>query len=232
MKFFAIAPVRYTNLVKHLNDHLVVSSVLSDHPETIEFYKHLPEDAYIILDNGAWEHNLSFTDELLDLAKEINTDEIIMPDSLGNGEETYKLIQEFRGILTNWEIRKYTLNGVIQGNDVKECINCYLDIKNVCDVVSLPKHLEDERLELLDMINFDEAVHFLGINGVDDLQYLAAHKEKIRSFDTAWPFKCAKANQDIFITMRLPKFDFEMTGDEQFVKQAKENIAKLIKYVR
>ncbi len=90
MQFAHIAPTAYLkplNLDKY-PCHLLLAHLLESDAEYLKFYQSLPEDAIVIQDNSAFElyrRGLPMFDgdKLLDLAKKINADYIVMPDYPG-----------------------------------------------------------------------------------------------------------------------------------------------------
>lgn len=97
--------------------------------------------AYTILDNGAAENELIPNDEYVKLALEMNVDEIIVPDVIGDFEKSIIMLYEFLGKY-GWGLHKndIKIQAVIQGKNQKEYEE-YYDIllgEPTVDVIGIP----------------------------------------------------------------------------------------------
>lgn len=100
MKFALITGPSGFDLVREMNlgYHLVLAQYCIQNKAYLEFYAELHKlGHFIILDNGAAEMSRSIDfSQVLDVAEDLDPDEIIMPDVLGDCEETIRLFAEYR----------------------------------------------------------------------------------------------------------------------------------------
>ncbi len=89
----------------------------------IEFYRHRAPGRYLILDNGAWEGELISVADVIDVARRMRADEIILPDAIGDADCTIELAA------TAYEQARHRLPGVAlqvvpHGRTIGEYVDC------------------------------------------------------------------------------------------------------------
>jgi len=167
---------------------------------------------YIILDNGAYEGELLDLKSLLELAKSVNANEIVLPDVF---QDANKTVQSYKQILVTKELPdncKYML--VPQGKNLAEWFTCFEQINNIWDkskyewVLGIPKWLAKDdpgvRAEILTVLGyrgFKQPIHLLGCNGMPEIRkivdVLKRRVAKVRSIDTSYPIKLAQAGKKL-----------------------------------
>lgn len=186
---------------------------------------------YLIMDNGAAEGELLTHGQLRSMALGLMVNEIVVPDVLGNMDDTLALVKDFFrfGVDTRF---KYM--GVVQGKTYDECCACieaYYDTFGEITVLGLPRHLittcdkDDIRSELALYIRRRHPgyqVHLLGTNPeyireLRDKQE-AFHVAGVRGVDTSAPFNYAYYAKSIIegdVAQRPDKyFDVVVNGEQ------------------
>jgi hypothetical protein len=169
-------------------------------------------DKYVILDNGAAEQSPYETKALLAIAKQFMVDEMVVPDVMGDWNETVTAASLFaREWLNYWQRglgnKPWKLGFVAQGKTAEEAIMCAISmythplVGKLMDVVYVPRLLlsvnnHTARLRVAQHLhNFFRAqgvpmdIHFLGASTVWPAEVLhAADSGYVRSLDTSMPF--------------------------------------------
>jgi len=198
MQICVISPIKHLELDTG-SIHMVIPQLLEIEPY-YDFYANRSD--YVILDNGAVEFGAMGNEELIELAKEIKANEIVMPDRLCNGLETFNLSFDFYCVLSKSERKQFKIMAVPQGKDLIDFVNCYTRLKSLNpDVIGLnhwfdstgeSRTLIQKRLDV-DMFNSFE-VHLLGLTNAGELN---RSSPKVRSCDTSYAFKMAYQNRVI-----------------------------------
>lgn len=143
MKYAPIVPPSgFGTLARYrLGYHFALGQELVRDPVYRANYKLLASNGvFIIVDNGAAEHDVPPFGEVVAVADEIGADEIIMPDVLRDKEATLDVFVEH---LDAVPARKRMI--VPQGKDWQEwetCLHAMIDICSRFSSIGLPKHLE------------------------------------------------------------------------------------------
>ena len=125
--------------------HMYLTHMVEKYPQ----YANTARDArgYKILDNSLIELGGAVDlERVLNAAKVINADEIILPDAFQDGPATVKAVRESLQYLTDkWPNRDwpFKLMAVAQGRDAKEWYECYQELLKTpdVDVIGIPKVL-------------------------------------------------------------------------------------------
>ncbi|MFW6121062.1 MAG: hypothetical protein ACOC80_09225 [Petrotogales bacterium] len=189
--YYIIPPFPDLQHYEYYPYHMVIGPLLKDYPEYIDFYK----DKTTIIDNGEYEGMRCDIEQLLDIADKIDADEVVLPDEIGNKQETLELVNEVLPKVTTYD---FDYMGVAQGNDVYEVIECAKKLYYVLevDIVALPVHVSKMesgyrgRGAVMDFLDFE--VHFLGLYNPRELTFTYP-----RSIDTSYPFKIAQSNMEL-----------------------------------
>ncbi len=210
----------------------------------IEFYK--KQKKYKIVDCGAAEHETVKPEILLDVARELDANEIIVPDKLCVGWRSTLMAKNFFETLSHDEAKKYTFQLVGQGKTPEQYMtnvnnvlnhdlcppNVILGISKFSSVMSFGnrvrcvKHLIDNGIK--------NEMHLLGTT--DDLAEIVKLKDiaQIRSNDSCIAILAAteglKFTKDNLSTLKRPVttnkyFDIQMS--EEQILLAKENMKVL-----
>lgn len=233
MDYYTIAPLNYLRLVEQEPRHLVEACFLEG--KILDFYAKLGKrkDTRIIIDNGTGVNKQPLkNDTLLDLAHEINANEIVIPDHWNDGALTVEAAETFVDSLSDIELRRWSLMGVPHGRTIREWFGCYESLLQIANVIGLAYREWNDRSGLirchyswdLDDFKFVE-FHLLGLWNARELLYAGP---RVRSFDTSLPFRLAQKRvlleRD---TLDIDPLDWDMELDEYQQSQASFNLGKI-----
>lgn len=211
MKTATILPQNYLELTKDKDYHMVLAHLINEpgYEEYTAFYKRIGQDPnkFLIMDTGLIEGNARPVDELVDKAKFIGADEMVLNDIFENHDETLRESHEALEYIesTGLKIRKMA---VPQGLDVHDWIECAKEMLTwPVDTIGIPKVLSRDggmhaRLYAIEAIQpylGDKEIHLLGCwDSPIELQvienYVRAGKIKpVRGVDSAIPYVYAHA---------------------------------------
>jgi hypothetical protein len=193
MKIASIVPInnsskafegKYSMILAPLADHFVYAAAKK------------PLGNFTIVDNGAYEDGKPVDImQLVKAAASVDGDEIILPDVLGDKDNTvYLTTKAIDTLASNGLINRFRLMAVCQGSTIKEFEQCFklFDSNPYIDTIGIPKIAGELRLDGragLEYIWRDtkKAIHLLGCNKnlMEFKQF--AHPDKIRSADTCIP---------------------------------------------
>lgn len=189
--------------------HLVLPNIFKESKEYRDFYiKQAKIGDFITLDNGAYELGYPIDpDELLEIAEDLNTDEIVAPDVILNYEKTIELTEKFLEKVRDKFSGK--IGAVAQGSNFEEIKKCYLrfldderidtmmlpfdvrfEVPNALKSFSFTKQRAFNRVSLVNHLlplRKSKPIHLLGLSDGVELKYQGAHPE-IRSNDSSSAF--------------------------------------------
>ena len=145
MYLINIFPLGNICLESNQRMHMFLTHMVEKYPAYTEAARNAP--GYKILDNSLIELGGAVDlERVLNAAKVINADEIILPDVFQDGPATVKAVRESLQYLTDkWTNRDWPFNlmAVAQGKDEKEWYECYQELLNMpdVDVIGVPKVL-------------------------------------------------------------------------------------------
>lgn len=192
MKLASIVPVSY---MEHTcdYDYAMLLAHLSEHyPENVIQNRH----CYKIMDNSLIEcGNAMSIDDVIAAAERCQADEVILPDVLNNGVQTFlNIMSALRKLHKMDKIKTFRWMAVCQGktlNDFEMCFSTLCDTPEI-HCIGIPKvasrffDIGRPGLEYL-WQNCSKEIHLLGVakNLIELTQY--KHPAKIRSVDTCIP---------------------------------------------
>jgi hypothetical protein len=198
VKAALIPPKGYALTAMRSDVHLVLAQ-LTD-VGYVDVYSDLPDDHYMILDNGAAEGGSVSDEKLLDVAAKYGADEIVVPDVMKDYKATLERKEAFfkTARLTGTGVK---FMAVVQGQkleELRQCVDDYIDDDRV-DVIGIPRHLITTlsdpyaRARLLTYIEGrygGAQVHLLGTNPAwpSEIQLLAQECTWVRSCDSGMPY--------------------------------------------
>ena len=183
-----------------------IQMVLAQHviPENEEYiYNLMQSDMYKIIDNGAHENCQVTTDELLDRAKMINADTIIVPDIVYEGIKTVTACNDFFHTLSDSDKKRFNWMVVPQGKTKREWMHCMKELHDMqhsthigLSRLSIPKcfggkTLFESRAMCLSYTNklISKPIHLLGLTDPNEVAYYTRiGYTGIESVDTSIPF--------------------------------------------
>ncbi len=167
----------------------------------LHFYQTRTDDNFVILDNGVAEGYEFGAKYLLTLASDIAVSEIVIPDTMGDADDTLAKAQYF----ARYAEPDYQYMFVLQGRDVQEVMFCLNNLDNgamfsYVTTIGIPRHLhnidKNFRINLTEHLikeafNDKFEIHFLGgspwmreaVVLAETVQYV----ENFRGIDTSMP---------------------------------------------
>jgi hypothetical protein len=159
---------------------------------------------YTILDNGEAEGARVSAKELFEAAQLIGASEIVLPDVIGEVDDTTK---RTRGFLVRYEeeLGPYNLMGVAQGKneaELQKCIEYYSKYAAIT-TIGIPRHIirrMDKSTARVDLANWIKAefenrftIHLLGVDPyrLREIAWAAKYASHVRSIDSSLPFNYA-----------------------------------------
>ena len=195
----------------------------------LSFYQTRSEDGdFIILDNGAAEGFAYGAKHLFTLAEEVNATEIVIPDTLGDANDTLAQAQSF----ARYARPDYQYMFVLQGKTMEEVLFCLraLDNGNMFSYVTtigIPRHLSDiskhMRVTLAEFMveeHFNDKfdIHFLGANEWISEVFMLAEVTKdvdgFRGIDTSLPIYMGLEGFDLNMPYVKRPVDFFTRSDD------------------
>jgi hypothetical protein len=193
-----IPPPKELNLdLPETGFHLLLPHLFQQ--EAYQKYCHSCE-GWKVLDNGEAEGILRpEIYRLHSLYTEYEFDEVVIPDTIGNLEETLVQLAKFEF----WAHLFHKRMGVVQGANWEEVIIC-MDVMRTCpyvDTIAIPRHLcktlndKYARVKIVTMLNHpasetDKPIHALGSSAWAE-EVKAFSVRNVRSMDTSLPFNYA-----------------------------------------
>lgn len=218
MQLGFIVPIKYLDTFASQSDfHLILPHILETNEKYLNFYREKSRRGdFIIVDNSVFELGKSYPDEkLLRLASEVEADEIIVPEIIGDFQKSLKKAEQF---LRDPQIpRDFSISITVQGNSFdemkqhyKEILKrfSYLDTISIpfaidCDIPGAPKVKSKtlqrvinrtsfiDRLLEKGIIDYTKKHHLLGLSDGVELKHYSSSPERyrfIRSNDSSSAF--------------------------------------------
>lgn len=187
-----------------LSYHLVLAQYVLEGFKYGEYYRTRHDSGdFIMLDNGAAEEGTLSIEKLLEAAKMVHADEIVLPDVMGDSTATITATMNPE-VLAAIPPRRRAV--VPQGNSIDEwftCANCFVDELEFA-TMCVPKHLERFEggrirvLELIEKLHWNDYynIHLLGVWGdpYREPKHLNIVAPWARGIDTAAPLALAQNN--------------------------------------
>lgn len=214
---------------------LLLSQFVQHGNRYTKYWGHQKLNIYKILDNGAAEGQQVNDNTLISSAQVVNADEIIIPDTLYDGDGTYNRAKAFISTLSPVEKKQFKFMAVVQGKSKDEWMECWNKLKSIPEVdyiglskLSVPRCFEYDpsfnpnfpimwsRLKCTSMMKdkyvVKKPLHLLGLDNPLELQYQNKH-DFVRSNDSCLAISEAlhdiKFDEEIgMVTKRHNDFNF------------------------
>ena len=228
MRVAHITTINTLTIANSYNDILFCLAPYCKNKKYKQFFKSIQK--FIIIDNGVAENILISDKKLVGLAIEIKANEIIIPDIIGNYEETKnkreKFLNKYYQILKKNKIK---IQSVIQGDTIEEYEQCLAEVNKDTriDVIGVPFRINYckfknktknencmlNRIYFLNTHNFYKPVHCLGCNLLQELKRLQ-NFNGIRSIDSKLVARYSKALRYLnFNDKNKPKVKLYITDE-------------------
>lgn len=217
MKLALIPPYDLLQYTEESNYQLMLPQCVEESERYANHYHKLCQDGdqFVILDNGAAEGVAFDWEKLIDIAYQFEVNEIVIPDTLGNKNETIEKAQMFKQYFEvghthcQWQfLRDFQFMFVVQGQNLDEVLEsaAWAAEESWITTIGIPRHMIDT-LELqtaririaneITKMHVNKDIHFLGANGKapGEMQSLATrattNQAYVRGMDTSLPFNYA-----------------------------------------
>lgn len=193
----------------------------------------------VTLDNGACEGYPVEREQLGSIANYVHANEIVLPDEMGNGEVTLKLVSHY---LSAHHQNDVGYMAVVHGSNMRQMqdmIKRYVELEPITCLgiprISLKQGCRAIRIDLAHWIN--EAfgrrfyIHMLGASSVwpTEAKMIAKYAPFVRSFDTSMPYSYAMDGVRLDIK-QLPAFKRVPDYFDRNWDRAPSFVQKLIEY--
>jgi hypothetical protein len=184
--------------------HLMLPHLLYSPRYSNFFSKVMDQGQYIILDNGKAEGEEISHDVLAGIAWSYKVSELVLPDSMGDPEETEALARDFLATHRQSLPVKMKMGYVLQGRTSKEIEYAYDDLRrskrlyDSIDVLYIPRSIVTAdhpraRVDAAAYIMHQELkpIHFLGasVEAIEEGKWIRdGLGGRVRSMDTSAPF--------------------------------------------
>lgn len=234
MEAAIIAPITALNDTLDQKYHMVLPQLLGfDTYKT--FYQGLPNDKYIILDNGEAEGKKVKSRDLIKCAEMVSANEIVVPDAMGDHRATMEAVVRFSRTASKHP--QYAYAGVVQAQsfqEVAKMIMWYATLEWVT-VLALPRWLAnhvDRDTRIATVRGLAQAIKdgFAAVHCLGASQWfrevVPLSEYPIRSIDTSLPHSMALARKDLVIDdyVARPKRFFWADMDQAQRVQARTNM--------
>ena len=186
-------PVQLLDLVDPLIDgHFVIATELLKNQEYWDWYKaygRRPREQrnFVMLDNGAYEAEAVSPECLHELANSIQADLVWAPDTLHDGDKSYRQTEDFLSYVGR-EV-PYQVGIIPQGKTADEIINNYLKLEEHYEgaFTWVGLSFKNPRAKVVKFIK-DRPIHYLGLCSLDEIK---TWPDNVISMDTVKPIKAA-----------------------------------------
>lgn len=224
---------------------MLLTHLVEKYPSYVEEALKHP-DTYIILDNSLIELGGALSMErLIDAAKKVYADEIILPDVFMDGKATYEsTLKSIEWLKEHKELGSFNLMAVCHGTTEEEFKECFDKLNSLEEIttIGIPKVMssmpwvKDKNRKSLYNIFKDthKQIHFLGswYNLSELLNLGTAVWNKVRSADTCLPsldiIQGLGFNEDRNGTINLEKEYPELTDEKyrKFMQKLEKEIVR------
>lgn len=217
MKLALIPPRGWERHALHTDFHLALAQVSNKFYDEV-YTRAADRDDFIIVDNGASEGRPVGDFLLYSQAKKWNASEVVLPDVMFNGIETFGRAQRFERNIHDsaYVFDAFNYMAVAQGQSVEEVKDCITNLSGLSYVttIGIPRHLIRTlqnrfiRLALAEWIDKEFPnrfqIHLLGTHPSVPSEIVRAARDTpcIRSVDTSMPFNYAIAG--VTLTQTAP----------------------------
>lgn len=225
---------------------LMLPHLLAHEPYATRFYPpNRPKGEFVILDNGAAEGIYCDPGSLQVIGNIYQVDEIVLPDTIGDQQDTITRIRSYPDEVEVHEGMGYM--AVVQGQTYEECMGMVDAVKDLPFITTLgiPRHLlktigdphvRGDLVEDLEMhYGTRYQFHMLGASPTwtQELQWIALrYGEIVRGMDTSMPYTYAYYCTDIpsDVALARPENYFEGIFNEAGAAVADKNVERMLSW--
>ncbi|MGC8699236.1 MAG: hypothetical protein ACP5RE_03575 [Candidatus Acidifodinimicrobium sp.] len=193
MKWSFEVPFNYLQLFDKHQDYLFVLSQYLDDRRYYDYIKN--SNKLKILDNGANESEFVSMKHLIERARELNADVIVIPDKQFDYLITRRMLMNSLQVIDDLKAYEFQYMGVVQGTSEEEIMKCENEMieSGRVDYIGLPfKIVMEYGVDIVDKVvnNSPVSVHFLGLGSLQQVRMFKTHPNVI-SMDTSLPVNFA-----------------------------------------
>lgn len=199
-----IPPIPDVHWTSQMAFHLCEAPIVLTSEKYAQYYKwHAEKGNYVIMDNGAAIGGTVTDEAIVEAARKVHADEIVVPDAMANSELTLKRARQF--------IRQYpgaagTLMLVPQGTDLDSWQKSLHDLIGVAKTYGVPRYIigigkhmhariQGGRGQLVSICQWEKLLcHLLGASDDPFADLDLLHNPAVRGLDTSLPFVMAQNN--------------------------------------
>lgn len=246
MKVALICPPHLLEKYVKTKYHLVLPHLFRG-TKYLDFYRTRSDQGdFVILDNGAAEGFIYGAKHLFTLAEEVGASEIVIPDVIGEANDTLAQAQMF----ARYAQSEYQYMFVLQGNTTEEVMFCLRALDNgnmfsYITTIGIPRHLYSLgkyfRVSLTEYMikeHFNDKfeIHFLGANEwigeVFNLSEMVIGLDGFRGIDTSLPIYMGLENLSIRCDDYIERPTDYFTRSDDNPDMIKSNIKTYLSWAR
>ncbi len=193
MRWSFEVPFNYLQTFDKYQDYLFV---LSQYLNDGRYYNYIKESTKLkVLDNGANENEFVSMKYLIERARELNADIIVIPDKQFDYLVTRRMLINSLQVIDDMKADEFQYMGAIQGKNEEEIIKCENEMIETgrVDYLGLPfKIVMEHGIDIVDEVvsNSPIPVHFLGLGSLQQVKIFKNHPN-VTSIDTSLPVNFA-----------------------------------------
>lgn len=235
MKKFKVAeivPLAHLADTRYNHYHMCLAHLALENETYRAFYKQMAAiGRFVIMDNGSAEDCQLCELDLIKMYNEVNPSEIVLPDTIGDCNDTLRKTLGFIHAHSNMD---YRFMGVPQGKDIEEWFSCARIMANEprINTIGVSKFLTtlsgdpDVRSKAVDGLvamfhnsgRWDMEIHLLGCNDKpEDINGISKRYPMVRGCDSAFAFLACRAGVDMQPDMDRPKGAIEFLDKDTYL---------------
>lgn len=235
MKFAHIVPVGSLDVIRDKQYHMCLAHLVKENEKYRQFYfeKAMSKGHFVLMDNGAAEGSQLSNEELLECYSWIMPDEIVLPDTLCDKDDTIRKMYEAINFFVHKNKVGYRLMAVPQGANLEEWKQCaeemvknpYINSIGVSKFLQMATKDDCVRYHAVQFISkmiekykrYDIEVHLLGCS--EPLRFvnlIAKTFPFVRGCDSALGYLYAQAGQHPFADTERPAGEIDFIGGKGF----------------
>jgi len=222
-------PLKYLSLSIEFDYDFIIASTCLEHPKYLEYFEHIRQPRFTILDNGAFETGEAISDEqYIELARRLKPNVLVIPDVYKDPRTTLIRFTRFIEIWQQAPIEGVSLMGVVHTDNDASWIE-YLTNLYLIDAqwIGIPYATGLDRFQLIKKHPEWENVHVLGISHLSEALALL-ELPNVKSIDSSLPVKATMENKELFQAMAASIYasPAETTLDEALLQRNLQQFAK------
>jgi hypothetical protein len=225
MKVGFFAPVNYTNLCCTKISPCYAKYVVA-YPKYLDYYRAKKETSKVYLDTVPSLPRQNNTELLLEAARRLEPDFIILPSKDYDHMRTVGLVHLFK------YKGKAQLIGVLQGVSLDTLDQCYQGLKTLCSIIGLPSVLEtiSSRSTIVKELRITEPTVYIEIHA-NPYKELSSDKRAVML--TSYPIRLALADRRLEDYFPTPKpLDYELPKGQRGLDLTVTNIKDYLEVVK